>query len=302
MSLFRLHIGYTERRRRMLRRNFDRLDRLESRTQITEPISLVGVATNALRNLIALGFMYPDGANRALNMLAPAKDAVKKPGGSGRTPYALPAKLLKSIDAVAIGQIAGAGGSSAAEGSGAVGRHSGSEASNDWLSLSAKPTSDQGNDGVSKPWHPAKGPSGGPAQALRGGTSASRGTQNTARGIITPLRLPASTPAASAGGGASAALLAAVAGASGAGTQVASPGAAGAAPVPGISLVHAGRCFRGEQPGRRRWCDAQPGYRPGVDSIWRQHAASGFDARPGDRQLRRVHTWRFCSVWSLRAG
>ena len=210
------------------------------RTQITEPISLVGLATNALRNLIALGFMYPDGANRALNMLAPAKDAAKKAGGSGRPPYALPAKLLKSIDAVAIGQIAWAGGSSAAERSGAVGRHSGSEASTDWLTLSAKPAADQGGEGISKPWHAAKGPGGGPAQAPRGGASASRGTQNAARGTITPLRLPASTPAASAGGGASAALLAAVAGASGAGTQVASPGAGGVAPVPTISLVHAG--------------------------------------------------------------
>ena len=95
MGLFRLHIGYTERRRRMLRRNVDRLDRLESRTQITEPISLVGLATNALRNLIALGFMYPDGANRALNMLTAAKDAAKKAGGSGRTPYALPSQAAE---------------------------------------------------------------------------------------------------------------------------------------------------------------------------------------------------------------
>ncbi len=240
MGLFRLHIGYTERRRRMLRRNVDRLDRLESRTQITEPVSLVEVATNAIRNLIQLGFMYPDSANHALNALAPAKDAAKKSGSSSARPYALPAKLLKSIDALAIGQIAGTGGSSAAEASGAAGRRSSSEASNDWLTLSAKPAADQGAEGISKPWHPAKGPGGGPAQAPRGGTSASRGTQNTAHGTITPLRLPASTPAASAGGGASAALLAAVAGASGAGTQVASPGAGGAGPVPRISLVHAG--------------------------------------------------------------
>ena len=60
-----------------------------------------------------------------------------------------------------------------------------------------------------------------------------------ARGAITPLRLPGSTPAASSAGGASAALLAAVAGASGAGTETASAGTGGAVAAPRVSLVHA---------------------------------------------------------------
>ena len=160
-----------------------------------------------------------------------------------------------------------------------------------------------GAEGISKPWHPAKGPGGGPAQAPRGGTSASRGTQNTARGTITPLRLPASTPAASAGGGASAALLAAVAGRSGAGTQIASPGAGGAPPVrEGLARPRRRRrCFRRGQPGRRRWrASARMATRQRVHLVG--HAASGFDTRPGGWQLPRFHARRFGSVWALRAG
>jgi hypothetical protein len=241
MSFRRLHLSFTERRRRRLAKKVDRLDRLESRTTITEPISFTGLAISALRGIVQLGLMSPFGASNAPNPLARAGETAKTAGRVGPKPYALPANLLKSIDAIAVDHVAGSGSTGTASSSSSAANHAGSDASNDWLTLNAKPIGNQADsDGISTPWHPAKGPGGGPAQAPRGGTSASRGTQNTARGAITPLRLPASTPAASAGGGASAALLAAVAGASGTGAQTASPGVGGALPVPKISLVHAG--------------------------------------------------------------
>ena len=234
MSFRRLRLSFTEYRRCRLATKVDRLDRLESRTTITEPVSIVGLSVSSLRGLVQLGLMSAYGGSNAPSPFVRPKDAAKQ---AGPKPYFMPANLLKSIDAIALGHHSAAGAAGTVSGSASNAHHTSGDSSNDWLSLSAKPT-DSG--GVSKPWHPAKGPGGGPAQAPRGGTSASRGTQNTARGTITPLRLPPSTPSASAGGGASAALLAAVAGASGAGTQIASPGTGGAPPVAKTSLVHAG--------------------------------------------------------------
>ena len=143
MSFRRLHLSFTERRRRRLAKKVDQLDRLESRTTITEPLSFTGLALSATGVLARLGFMYPDGANHALNALARAKDAAKNAGGSVAKPYTLPAKLLKSIDALAVGQIAGAGDSSAAGASGTSAHPSSSEAPTDWLTLTPKMTAGQ---------------------------------------------------------------------------------------------------------------------------------------------------------------
>ncbi len=233
MSFFRLHLSFTERRRRRLAKKVDRLDRLESRTTITEPISFTGLAISAISPLVRLGIISRSGAANAINPVARADETAKKAGGAGPKPYAIPAHLFKSIDALALGQHTGAGSTGTASITGSSAPHD-SDSSNDWLTLNAKPSTDAGSTGISTPWRPAKGPGGGPAQAPRGGTSAARGIQPAARGTITPLRLPPSTPAAS---GASAALLAAVAGASSTDTQ---PGVAGAIPVPKISLAHAG--------------------------------------------------------------
>ncbi len=107
--------------------------------------------------------------------------------------------------------------------------------------------------GISSPWHPAKGAGGGAALPPRGGSSASGPARPSSRGAITPLRLPASTPAASNTGGSSAALLAAAAGASGAGTAGASVGAGRGAPAPTLSSIPAapgGSSGQGGQSGQ----------------------------------------------------
>ena len=45
MSFRRLRFSFTEYRRRRLAKKVDRLDRLESRTTITEPMSFTGLAS-----------------------------------------------------------------------------------------------------------------------------------------------------------------------------------------------------------------------------------------------------------------
>ena len=75
MGLFRLHVSYTEGRRRRLARKTDQLDRLESRTAVAEPLSFTGLALASIRGMLQLGFMYPDGVNHALNTLSRTKDA-----------------------------------------------------------------------------------------------------------------------------------------------------------------------------------------------------------------------------------
>ena len=111
MGLFRLHLSFTERRRRRLAKKVDQLDRLEPRTAVAEPLSFTGLAIASIRGMLQLHFMYPDGANHALNALAHSKDSAKKAASPTAKPYALPSKLLKSIDALSVGQIAGTMGS-----------------------------------------------------------------------------------------------------------------------------------------------------------------------------------------------
>ena len=243
MTFRRLHLSFTEARRRRLAKKVDRLDRLESRTTITEPISFTGMALSAMGNLVRLGFMYPDTGN-ALRSLARAKEAGKAAGQSSPRPYAIPTKMLKTIDAIAMSRLAGSGSAGTASHEGSTAQHDDGDSSNHWLTFNT-PAASNASDahGIAAPWHPAKGPGGGAAQAPRGGTSAARGMTPTARGAITPLRLPSNSASASTGGGSSAALLAAVAGASGAGGQAASAGMGmegGAGAAPRASLVHAG--------------------------------------------------------------
>ena len=63
MNFLRMHLSFTEARRRRLAKKADRLDRLESRTTITEPISFTGMAVSAMGSLVRLGFIYPDTGN-----------------------------------------------------------------------------------------------------------------------------------------------------------------------------------------------------------------------------------------------
>ena len=56
-------LSYTERRRARLALKFGRLDQLETRNTITEPISVTALSLTALRGLAQLGIMQADGGN-----------------------------------------------------------------------------------------------------------------------------------------------------------------------------------------------------------------------------------------------
>ena len=80
MSFRRLHLSFTERRRRRLAKKVDQLDRLE----ITEHHHRTHQFHRAWRIacdsgvLARLGIMYPDGANHAPSGLTRAEDAAKQ--------------------------------------------------------------------------------------------------------------------------------------------------------------------------------------------------------------------------------
>ena len=62
--------SFTEKRRARLAMRWDRLDRLESRQTITEPVSLLGLATGSLRGMVQLGLAQADGGNGELLTMA----------------------------------------------------------------------------------------------------------------------------------------------------------------------------------------------------------------------------------------
>ena len=233
-------MSFTERRRRQLAMKWDRLDRLETRNTITEPISVTGLAISTLRGLTLLGTPYA--ASNALSGLRRPSDVGTRSGSSGGNPFVFHGNLLEPLPDIGSSRHTGAAGGSsgAAPGTADTATRSNQGASSDWLNLSNAPAGDAPEaHGISAQWHPAKGAGGGAALPPRGGSSASGSAGASARGAITPLRLPASTPAASNAGGASAALLAAVAGAGGAGAASGSVGAGSAAAASHVSLVHA---------------------------------------------------------------
>ena len=230
--MFLRHFLSPKRRRRRLAKKVDRLERLETRNTITEPINVTSLAVTALRGAAQLGFILPNQASNALSGLVRPADVAKQAGRRAKDPIVVNRDLLKPIPEIGAAPRRRAGGGSSTAGSGTA-KNATKHASNDWLNLNTAPAANASDaHGISSPWQPAKAPGGGAALPPRGGSSASGPARASTRGAITPLRLPASTPAASNAGGSSAALLAAVAGASSAGTAAASAGTGGAARRP----------------------------------------------------------------------
>ena len=74
MSFRRLKFtGFTDRRRRQLAKKVDRLERLETRNTITEPISVTGLALSAITGASRLGLIPAFGASNALSGLKVAR-------------------------------------------------------------------------------------------------------------------------------------------------------------------------------------------------------------------------------------
>ena len=229
-------LSFTERRRRTLAKKSDRLDQLEPRTTMTEPISFTGLSITAISSVVRLGIVTPFETSNAPNPLGRAKAIAKQTGQTASNSLAVTRTLLKPLPDVFIaadtGSNAGAAGSAVATG---VREAPPTDTANDWLTLNTPPSQDDAH-GISTPWRPTKQEGGGPTIAPRGGVTVPSANASAGRGAITPLRLPSSPAAASNAGGASAALLAAVAG-----SESASPGGAGgAAAASNVALAHAG--------------------------------------------------------------
>ena len=90
-------LSFTERRRRRLAKKVDQIDRLESRTTITEPISLTGLSISALRGLVQLGIMHPNGGSNALSRLGRSSTAGVQVGRAPANPIVIHRNLLKPI-------------------------------------------------------------------------------------------------------------------------------------------------------------------------------------------------------------
>ena len=83
-------LSFTERRRRRLAKKVDRLDRLETRNTITEPISVTGLAINAMGGAVSLGFILPNQASNVLNGLRRPAGVAKQAGRPGDDPDRIP--------------------------------------------------------------------------------------------------------------------------------------------------------------------------------------------------------------------
>jgi hypothetical protein len=167
----RRRLSFTERRKTRLARRFGRLDQLEARTTITEPISLTGLALSSMRGLVQLGIMQADGGNSAL--LGLAKMAQQATQGLARPRPA--AAIAPSSTSIAIGfpskpAARGAGGSgSVQELTNQV--LAASQSQPDWLALTASADlASSQSEGLTTPWHPAARAGGGAALPPRGGS------------------------------------------------------------------------------------------------------------------------------------
>jgi hypothetical protein len=204
--------SFTEKRRARLAMRWDRLDRCEPRSLITEPVSLLGLATGSLRGMVQLGLMQADGGNGTLlNLAQLARQAQQGPTQITKAPAA-PASSVPIGNVVPEGTPSGAAGGGMTvqdPSAGAAPPNAGSGPALVELSVSGDGASQA--SGLSAPWHPAAPTGGGGAMPGRGGSGgpssalvaaaipgrASGGATNTG----------ASTPASSSSAGASSALL-----------------------------------------------------------------------------------------------
>ena len=103
-----MRLSFTERRRRRLAKKVDRLDRLETRNTITEPISISGLLIPAVSGLVRLGIMHPYGGGNALSGLKLAANRGAQASPPARNPVVIHRDLLAPIHG--LGAHAGAGG------------------------------------------------------------------------------------------------------------------------------------------------------------------------------------------------
>ena len=196
--------GFTSRRRRYLAKKVDRLDRLENRTTLTEPISVVGLLMGSLRWLDQLGIVDKRMLGNPVSRLAPTGQVSTQGQAQAQKAPAAPDSsdsIMASRQRDHSGQAGGGGGSSGPGDATAATNASAAQQSYDWLAFNTSSESGSTGTGFSTPWQPAKGPGGGAALPPRGGSvGGPRGSRPAVRGAIAPLTLPLSVPSAHIGG------------------------------------------------------------------------------------------------------
>jgi hypothetical protein len=188
--------SYTDKRRAQLRRKFEVLDRLEKRSVVTEPISVLGLSMSAIRGSVQLGLMSQAAASNLLHPPAPTHKPAEqtgRTGGQGKARATDFASITIGPGPVRLSMAAGGSSSAASAPTAPVA----APAPSDWLTLSA-PSYPASSDraGISSPWHPAARAGGGAAMAPRGGSGngALPATSALVRGQTAPLRVPPPPP------------------------------------------------------------------------------------------------------------
>src|SRR5262245_49389138 len=93
--------SFTSRRRRELQKRVDRLETLEIRNTITEPISVLGLSLSALRGLASVGLIDLSGSGDALRRLQAAAESMRQGQAWGAQPTAVRSEVLSSASAFA---------------------------------------------------------------------------------------------------------------------------------------------------------------------------------------------------------
>jgi hypothetical protein len=165
-------LSFTEKRRRKLALRVARLDRLETRNTITEPISVTALSVSALRGLVQLGIMSADGGHGAALSRALAAQAARQAQIQARRSAPRLRDAL-AIDALRLARhhSGGSGGAATAPAANNVKRIARQGLPADWLKQTFGQPADSGEShGISSPWQPARRPGGGAALPGRGGS------------------------------------------------------------------------------------------------------------------------------------
>ena len=241
----RRKLSFTEKRRDRLAMKWDQIEKLETKSTITEPISVLGLSVSAFRGLAQLGIMQADGGNSGLLTLARlSQQANQAPVRAQKAPAMPNSDLPIGLAEMPVtGTGAGGGGTAPADMNPSAPSRPTPTIESPGLVLGAAPDAAQ-SQGISAPWHPASPSAGGGALPPRGGSGGPSPALVAAASPIqvnataTPARNSASNSAAgSSSAAAASALLSTLGlGAGSAGASASSNAApAGAAAAPTIT-------------------------------------------------------------------
>ncbi len=180
--------SFTEKRRARLRKAVDLIERLETRSTITEPISVTALSVSALGGLKQLGVAQVHGGSDGLELLEAARQAALVRGNRTAAPAVLRLPQATTFVPIVVGTESNQGGAGAS--APADQPPSSPSSAVDWLNLSpASPAATE--TGISTPWQPAQ-PTGG------GAAMPPKGAPPIARGAVQPLRVAAPAQSATA--------------------------------------------------------------------------------------------------------